>query len=235
MNIAFAAIVLFLIFAPGVIGRQVYLSYPLSKQRASAMSEEVALAVIPTILVHLLMFWLIGNLGYHIHFPTLGTLLLGAHDDTRVAAAFRNIEHHVPEIAAYNIASWMIAGIGGYALRAAVLGADLDLKAPWMFRFNNEWFYILTGRQWRYDHERPFDFVWVDALVHENGESFIYSGRPYEYYLGKDGELESLCLRKASKIRLSWSSIPEPIPGKTLVLNYANVSNLNVILIGLEA
>lgn len=106
MNFAFAAVVLFLLFAPGVVFRRAYLSYPLSKRyAASSASDEVAYAAVPAVVLQFLMLEAVQHLSsYRADFTFLGELLVGTHADSTQDAAFRSLGAQLGPIAAYNLA-----------------------------------------------------------------------------------------------------------------------------------
>lgn len=238
MSLAFAAVELFLLFAPGVIFRRSYLSYPFSKRfSASSASDEVLWAIIPAIALHLLGLAVLGLCWpqYGVDFQTLGVLLVGAKDDAASAAAFGNLGEHLWSIAGYNAGLYLLAVASGGGARQLVLRFELDRKFQ-VFRFNNDWYYLLTGRQWGLRHGRDFDVVWIDALVSTGKEVVIYSGVFDHFFLSRDGGLDSLCLREASRAPLQAYPPPEriEIPGEALVLKYEEIRNLNLAFYSLQ-
>jgi hypothetical protein len=244
LNIAFTAVVIFLLAVPGIIFRSSYFTQPFTKKFASGSpSDQIALSIVPALLLHLGMLAACSLVGYHADFRILGTLLVGG-DPSRVARAFRNIQANLPLIAAYNVLLWIVAGLAGWGSRVLILNRWWDLRFPTLFRLENEWFYIITGRQWALEEE--FDFVWVDALVGAGDEEVIYSGVPVAFYLDHDGGLETLYLAQTHKTLLGRSQpdktkaerpeepvIPPmgaEIDGKVFVIKYAQVVNLNFVL-----
>src|SRR2546422_204842 len=101
MSLAFAAVVLFVLVAPGVIARRTYLSHPFAKRfAATTPTDEVVWAIIPAIVLHLFAIWCVQALGYRINFAVLGHLLVGAKEDSALEAAFLDLQEHIGDIAA---------------------------------------------------------------------------------------------------------------------------------------
>jgi hypothetical protein len=97
-----------------------------------------------------------------------------------------------------------------------------------VFRFNNDWYYLLTGRQWEFCGGRDFDVIWVDALVKSSPTPVLYSGVLDPYFLSRDGGMDSVCLSYARRWVDPHPRKSVPIPGESLVLKYLELLNLNV-------
>ncbi len=229
MNFAFAAVVLFLLFAPGVIFRRAYLSYPLSRRyAASSASDEVAYAAVPAVVLQFLMVEAIQHCSpYRVDFASLGVLLVGAHGEDAQAEVFRRLSDQLVPIAGFNFGLWCAAAVSGYCARLLVFVLELDTRWQ-VFRFNNDWYYLLTGRQWGFREGRDFDVIWVDALVKSSPAPVLYSGILDHYFLSRDGGMDSVCLSHARRWVEPHPRRPVPIPGQSVVLKYSELLNLNV-------
>ena len=229
MNLAFAAVMVFLLFAPGVIFRRAYLSYPLSKRyAASSASDEVAYAAVPAVVLQFLMLETVQHMSsYRVDFVSLGDLLVGTHADAAQDAAFRALSIRLTPIAAYNLVLWFIAGLSGYIARLVVFKLELDSRWQ-VLRFNNDWYYLLTGRQWRLRRGIDFDVIWVDVLVKGSGAPTLYSGVLDYYFLARDGGMDSLSLSYAQRWPEPFAEKAKPIPGQSLILKYSEILNLNL-------
>ncbi len=78
--------------------------------------------------------------------------------------------------------------------------------------------------------------VWIDALVGTGKEVVIYSAVFDHFFLSRDGGLDSLCRREASRAPLQTYPPPEriEIPGEALVLKYGEIRNLNLAFYSLQ-
>ena len=229
MSLAFSAAVLFLVFVPGVILRRSYLSEPFSKAYfKSSFSDEVGFAVIPALILQVMMIFVTeASTQYRIDFRTLGVLLVGAHDESAQAAAFESLQRNFRVIAAYNIFLWAAAAVLGHLARRLVIAREWDIRYP-LLRFNNEWYYFLTGREWGLKSGADFDVVWLDALVSTGSATVIYSGILRNFQMSADGSLDSICLSEAEKKVDDLLATTFAIPVKGLILQYEKILNLNV-------
>lgn len=232
MSLALAAVELFLLFAPGLIFRRAYLSYPFAKRfAASNATDEVVLAIIPAILLHLGAMS-IGRLlfpGVSADFADLGLLLVGTQADAATIEVFSRFGRNLPIIAGYNLSLYAAAAILGLCARRLVLCFNLDRRIP-ILRFNNDWYYFFTGRQWGYG-KKDFDWVWVDALVENEGKGTLYSGILDEFFLARDGGLEMISIKNARRTPYTQDgtqSAPVTVKGAAMILKYEHIRNLNI-------
>jgi hypothetical protein len=228
MSLALSAVLLLVLFLPGVIARRSYLSYPFAKKYSSStIADEVALSVIPALVLQFLMIELVARYTpYRVDLQELSAMLVGGSDAT-TAIAFQNLQTHLRPIALYNFVLWTAAAIIGIGLRSAVIFCNLDLHFN-VLRFNNEWYYFLTGRQWNLRLNDDFDMVLVDAMISTPSGPVIYSGILDNYKLARDGNLDYLCLRDVDRTLIPGVFAPAAIPGKGLIVKYENTINLNL-------
>lgn len=249
MSLAFSAVLIFLIFAPGAILRRSYLSGRFSKKFIySTPVDELVWAIVPGALLHLAMIYGLHTFtAYRIDFTTLGFLLVGARDDAHVARAFAALNRDLWLITRYNLFLWFVAALLGHGFRLLVWLLHLDKRFETL-RFNNEWYYLLTGELIKGRHSilrleaDRIDYVWIDVLVETHAGSILYSGILVDFYLSRTGGLESLYLTQTARRRLaSAQEAPSPkpqkyyeIPGDLFVIKYAQVANLNITYVTLE-
>jgi hypothetical protein len=232
LNVALSAAVLLILSLPGIIARRVYLSFPFAKRYAvTSIADEIALSVIPALLLQCGMMEAVECLTpYRVDLVLLGDLLTGS---ARAAtAAFANLEQWLIPIAIYNLVLWSLAVFLAWVLRSAVVKYRLDLRFR-PLRFTNEWYYFLTGREW---DRSPGDIalVMVDAFAVIGNTSFIYSGRLDSYKLGRDGNLDYICLTNTRRWTGPNAFAPVVIPGEALILRYETIANLNISFVKLS-
>lgn len=228
MSLAFSTAVLLLVFIPGVILRRSYLSEPFSKTYVrSSFSDEVGFAVFPALILQVLMILAVECFSsYRIDFKTLGVLTVGAHDEHAQTIAFENLQHHLGAIAAYNIILWTASAALGHLARWIVITSELDIRYP-LLRFDNEWYYFLTGREWRLRSGVDYDVVWLDALVSTGSMNVLYSSIFQSFQMSSEGSLNSICLSQAEK-RIDGNEGAAPIAGQGFIVKYDEILNLNV-------
>lgn len=188
MNLAFTTIALFLIFAPGILFRYSYYSYPLSKKYSkSSLVDEIALAIIPGLLIQIIGYFLVKYFtSYEIDISQLGKLLLGTKTDDQTKSVFDSIQANLKEIFYYNLLLNILSFKLGDWLKRGTKVLRLDKKVA-AFRFSNEWYYIMSGEILDFPFiegdSTNIDFVVADILVTDGKETIIYSGVLVEYYL----------------------------------------------------
>lgn len=116
------------------------------------------------------------------------------------------------------------------------------------FRFNNEWFYILTGEILSFREEesrsRSIDGVFLSAIVDHAKESFLYRGIIKDWTFDSAGRLDTIRLALPHR-RLLTSDRKKPlgalagkyvepddryyeIRGDVFVLRYAEIKTMNL-------
>jgi hypothetical protein len=236
MSLAFSAVLIFLIFAPGAILRRSYFSGRFSiKFVSSSPLDEIVWAIIPGTFLHLIMIYFIQNFSsQQLDFATLGFLLVGTNDDANTARAFQALGSDIWLITKYNLTLWAVAAIMGHLSRLVVRRYRLDLKFN-LLRFNNEWYYLLSGETIK-TKPGEVNYVWIDALVETVGGSVLYSGFLVNFNLSRDGGLESIYLTEVTRRDLKSDLMDEAkqkqkyhaIPGDIFVVKYTQVVNLNI-------
>lgn len=253
MNLAFGTILVFLILLPGVLFRLFYYSAPFSKRFfKSNLLDDVAWSVIPGILIQFLGVSVILHFTpYKIDFGSLAILLVGKSEEAaHYIRAMGGIENHLGQIILYNFSLWIFSSLAGEGCKRVVRWLDLDKKYQ-LFRFDNEWYYILSGEILEFPgivgELSDVDFVFIDVLVKDSSQSIIYTGLLQEYFLNKDGGLESICISNVKRRKLANDPRPDEvkgkeqderyysIPGNFMIIPSASMVNLNVRYYNLEA
>ncbi len=234
MNLAFSTVLIFLIVLPGIILRRTYFSGQFSKNYVKLnLSDEIVWAIIPGLLIQsIAVLFLEGNALIQFNFEELGILLIGSGDEKLIAQAASHLKCALPYILIYNVSIWIVAALAGYLSQKTVRVFKLDRKLRF-FRFNNEWHYILSGEILDFrsmeGSSTNVNYVYVDALVDKGGSSIIYTGRLREYFLSRDGELDSICLTQVKRRNYEGQSgVHNEIPGEFMVIRAGDILNLNV-------
>ena len=151
---------------------------------------------------------------------------------------------------------FIVSGLSGYLLKKHVRKNKLDRSFKF-FRFQNSWHYILKGEFFDFpradisldrDTVEDIEFVFVDAILEINGESYLYDGILVDYELSNTGSgLETISLTNAQRRKISDDSKISKkgkkkdnskkyyaISGHILVLKYNETRNLNFTYFTLE-
>lgn len=156
---------------------------------------------------------------------------------------FELIRSGMPVFLNYTSATLIISGLLGYTARKFVIRFKWDQKFS-IFRINNEWYYLLTGKILDKNQKDDVEFVQIDALVNTAEGNFIYCGILENFMLSNDGGLDRLYLanvyrRKLKndiKFQFNEQSIIDKkfddryynMPGQFFVLSYKDVINMNI-------
>ena len=106
----------------------------------------------------------------------------------------------------------ILAYLLGTFLKNYISKNNLDFKYDFL-RFNSEWYYILTPRQFAFDTNQTSVALTVEVhFLQEIGNSIvIYKGEVKNYQL-KDGELDTIVLNKISRTGLTqWETAKSEI------------------------
>ncbi|GAB2783551.1 hypothetical protein GCM10027275_29430 [Rhabdobacter roseus] len=243
MNIAFGALLIFLLLFPGIIFRIAYLEGPYSRRIIqSSLVDELILSLVPAFIIQFAGYLLIENVPlfrYGVDERMFYYLLTG-HSNID----FTQIEQSVFRFFMYQLTAFLIAFSLGKLLRVVVLRKGLDVRYRSLSVFN-DWYYLLRGKLKMDTQEQlPIMAVYVDALVETKEGSYLYCGLINDFFLSKDNGLDRLYFREVYRRRLDKDYEKESsdettgakwldaryyeMPGEIFVIPYAQIKNLNV-------
>jgi hypothetical protein len=249
MNFAFPALLAFLLLLPGIILRYTYArgawgwASPTSMRR---ISDELAYGVIFSIPLHTCWLELTATLGFAPDVRAPLALLAGnfGPNNTLLAPSLLTISDHYVSVSAYFISLYAASAVLGNLAHRGVRRLRLDHRTK-TFRFDNYWYYMLTGEVLRFrenaDAEKP-DGVYLSAVVAHSSVSYLYRGIVSDFTFDTDGALDTVVLTDAHRRKLSEDREPsdEPVPpldedpryytvrGDFLILRYAEMQTLNL-------
>ncbi len=243
MNVALGAVFILYLLSPGFAIRYAFLKGPYSRQNFKpSFSDELFWSIIPAFIIHLCGLIILDK-WFHIQPPldTLYYLMTNVpHDNETV---FDNIRAGMPVFLNYSAITLLIAGMIGFLARKFVISMKWDQKFS-MFKINNEWYYLLTGKILEGEQKEWVDFVQIDALVKTSEGDFIYCGILENFILTQEGGLDRLYmanvyrrkLKNDVKEHLNDQSITNKkfddryynMPGQFFILPYKDVINMNI-------
>jgi hypothetical protein len=187
---------------------------------------------------------------FRVNFPFIGALINGIKEEniSLVSAVMNNIRQNIREILAYNLLLLSISASIGFFLKSLVRKLRLDIRFNF-FRFNNKWFYILSGEI--LDIERgdkrsgEITVVGIDILCKVGNENVLYIGELANYYLNSTGDLDAVLIKYPFRRRFLEDNLEEEkdpeekskyyqIPSDYLYIPYRDVVNLNINYFELE-
>lgn len=211
MNLAFQALLFFLLLLPGLLLRSNYngriakelvlpQNYPpFSREAIRVLIYAVLLNVLWVVLSNVIGQW---N-GYYVDLKSVQFLLMGDYSDTQMQQrAINSVTDHPIKVFLYFFSLYVFSTYFGFKLHKTIREYGLDKKCKF-FRFNNQWHYLLTGEIMEFPEteENPteVDFVFVSAVV----DSYLYVGTVADYELDGRGNLARLILQQAYRRKLS--------------------------------
>jgi hypothetical protein len=249
MNFAFPALLAFLLLLPGIILRYTYArggwgwASPTSLRR---ISDELAYGVVFSLALHTAWLELTTALGFAPDIRPPLALLAGnfGPNSTLLTPSLQTISDHYPGVAGYFLSLYGASALLGNLGHRSVRKLRLDHRTK-TFRFDNYWYYMLTGEVLRFrenaEGEEP-DGVYLSAVVAHSSMSYLYRGIVTDFTFDPDGALDTVVLSDAHRRKLSddrpISEEPAPsyqedpryynVRGDFLILRYAEMQTLNL-------
>lgn len=249
MNIALATLFLLILLYPGFIFRRFYYTEEFSREYfKQTITDLLVAAILPSMLLHILGYYLFINHRYNIDVATIGTLLSGTSDGTKVTAAFHNIYNNAGKIISYFIALSFLSALLGLFTKYVVRKLKLDRKFK-LFRFQNEWHYIFSGEILDFPRvpgdASDISIRYIDVLVKSDQGTIIYTGILADYVLSKDGGIDRIYLTNVKRrylkddrlMNLDSDEYDERyyhLPGQFFIIPYTQIVNLHITYYKIE-
>lgn len=243
MNIAFPALLLFILVLPGFICRFTYYESEKTDLNNQAFSIEGVLSFILSIVLHLIWMGIAHVLGRPV--DTGHVLSLLSHSsETAVTAALSNAADNIRLVSIYFLSLYFVAWALGLLAQTLVKYFSLDINGTlsFIFKFDTPWYYQLKGRVVRtilrngelvqelvyLDKSKPY--VMVTCAITRPDDTYLYRGILDDFFLKRDGNLDRLVLSAPMRRKLSADSSPElyEIPGDAMIIKYDDVSSMNI-------
>jgi len=249
MEFAVSAIFLIVLLLPGFILQTAYTkgfwrwNSPTSNR---SLSEQIPAGVVLAGVLHVIWCSVAIALGYKIDLSAIFMLLTGAygHDEAHFDRAVSALTNNASKIILYFASLYVLAASIGYVLHFAVRRLRLD-KTTRIFRFNNHWFYLLSGEIAHFADspiqiDDEIDGIWLTTVVHHSDADYVYKGVVTDFFYDREGNLDRVYLIVAARRKLADDrkgeeiGSPEsesryyPIEGDYLVLRYAEMSTVNI-------
>ncbi|ABQ28078.1 hypothetical protein [Geotalea uraniireducens] len=238
MNIAFPALLVFLIILPGFIFR---FSFRISEKTVIDQTP-FATAFVKGVIIagffHLPWSWIASLIGHPIDYNALLMLLASPQRESALVTIIANVADDFPIIILYFISLFIFAAALGTLLRSLVVKFKLDrneLIGPFV-KFDTPWYYLFSG----YHEAFESDGVVVSAIVEIDKTGYIYTGLLKEYFFAPDGALERIVIEMAMRRPLSNNKSSDEnnieerferfykIDGDYFVLRYSEIKTLNI-------
>lgn len=218
MNIAFPAIVLFLILLPGILCKYFYQKGDWTSPVAiGPIQNEIVSGTLFSLFLHAVFLFALSLFGQRIDYASLLHILSGKLPDD-----LQSIVDFPFRITWYFIGSSIIGAGIGFIAHKIVRFFYLDWRID-ALKFKNEWFYLLRGEQSIIDSIKsevnsvksekvsPFEYsreelrgvetgtVIVSAVVNQGSTCYLYTGTVQDFFFGLHGHLDRIVLVEASR------------------------------------
>ncbi|MCG7931725.1 MAG: hypothetical protein N0C88_09685 [Candidatus Thiodiazotropha lotti] len=241
MNVAFPALLTFLLILPGFIFRGAFTRSERTQLDNRPFTSETVKSLILAIFLHAL--WLkLTNLitPISIDYQVFLTLFTAARGDLLELAIDRSAVH-MPGFITYLMSIYIGSYLFGLIAQKLVIKLKLD-RHPLLsdfFRFDTPWFYLLKGFN---DEGDEADFVKLAVTVKQVEATYLYYGILEDFYLTDSGNLDRIILSSVVRRQLIADETPieeqaeQPgealrfyeISGDRLVFKYKDITSLNI-------
>jgi hypothetical protein len=255
MDIALSTVlIIILIIIPGLVYRKCYYTGEFSKEYFKSTPFEVLMAsLIPGVFfqsIFLLLFhkWfgINGNLG------TLGQLYK-SEKSLDITNSINQLYNDLPSLLIYTLLLWVMVAIIGASAKFIIRKLKFDRKFR-IFRFQNNWHYILRGEILDFDkplfrddwvtndnenlYYQNADFIngtSLDVLVNTGNKQMLYTGLLDEIILTKEGDgLELIVLSNVSRQEpFEKNSLEKRVYGDKMVILSEHIININITYLGI--
>jgi len=255
MNLAFSALLIIMLLLPGFIFHTVYSRgywTSFSIDSTQFFADRLAHIIVFAIPLHLIWAYLLSTLfGRSLDLGPIMHLLLNTYgqDNQFFESTIQSVTCCPSEIALYLFSLYVFAAIVGFSTHKTVRHFKLDHKTN-IFRFNNEWHYLLRGETLEL-HDYPgepihnIDGVYLSAVVQHGDADYLYRGLVVHFTYAPGGQLDKVVLQEAHRRKLSDDRPPgqvrDPldhgtregsryyrIEGDFFILKYADMQTVNL-------
>lgn len=241
MNIAFPALIIFLLLLPGFIFHSFFYTEGNTLLDYQPFSRKTILCFIFNFSLHFLWIFFIWLFGYTINFEVLISLL-ATQQNSYFHIALEIISLHILSISSYFFSLYIFSGLFAYWAGKLIRKYKLD-KTIKFLRIESSWYYFFEG----YDCKNKPNAVSVSATIEQGNECYLYEGILVDFFLDNKGEPERLVLASARRRLLEDDKLESDkkntennknrfysIDSDYFVLKYAELKTLNLVYLNFE-
>jgi len=244
VNIAFPAVLLFLLVIPGFLFRSRFRKEEATDLDFRPFAHQTVVSIIFASGFHIVWLTLIFYFtNYRVDFALLLALVAGHKEEAGLPLLKKAVDEPLA-ITAYFLSMFITSYLLGGGLQYLVKWLELDRKGPLasFLKFKTPWYYLFSGL--KEEDRKDFDGVYVAAIVALKESAYLYQGLLVDYSVDKNGCLDRMVLRDASRrpFREDYdNNVDSPdadrfynIAGHYFVLLYEEAITLNVRYIKVE-
>jgi hypothetical protein len=243
VNIAFPALLTFLLILPGYIFRGAFTRSERTQLDNRPFTSETVKSLVIAIFLHTFWFQLAKLLSpISIDYQIFLTLFTAARGDLLELTINRSADH-VPAFITYLVTIYIFSYLLGLSAQKTVLKYKLDRHHLFseLFRFDTPWFYLFKGFN---DEGDQADFVKLAVTIQQVEATYLYYGILEDFFLTESGNLDRIVLSSVVRRQLTAddailveNKVLTPaeeearfyeISGDRLVLKYNDITSLNI-------
>ncbi|MBS0349718.1 MAG: hypothetical protein JSR33_00785 [Proteobacteria bacterium] len=242
MNIAFPALLIFLLILPGLVFSSAFYKIDNTFLNYIPFTNKTIISSIATITLHTIGLLITVDIFHH---PVNGWLLLilmsGGQLKEYSTVVTSLTTSQLLFFSFYLLAIYLIAYISGRILRYLIMEFEWDRCA--VFQIDSSWYYLFKGYDW--ENGKPGG-VQITAVIEMGGKCYLYMGILEKFFLNDSGNIDRLVLTNAMRREIGKDKNFEeseaddlykrfyPIDGDYFVIRYAETKNLNVQFLKIE-
>jgi len=241
MNIAFPALLIFLLILPGLIFNSAFYKIENIPLTYVPFTKKTIISAVVTLILHTIGLLVLTSIVHHsLSVKPLLVLISGVQGKEYSAVLSALTMGQLFYSAIYLLIIYFTAYICGRFFRLLIIQFELD-RYP-IFEIDSPWYYLFKGYEW--EDGKPGG-VQIAAILEMSGKCFLYVGILQNFFLNSDGNIDRLVLTNAMRRKIYKDKKPDepktdlskrfyPIDGNYFVLKYAEVKNLNVQFIKID-
>jgi|WetSurMetagenome_2_1015567.scaffolds.fasta_scaffold15276_4 hypothetical protein len=238
MSLSITALIIILLLIPGILFRRAYYIYPFSrKYTINSTFDEISVIVIPSIIFHIIGFWILRKTPDFDDFKNLLyflTELLSVNSMLNISVVSNKYPFDFNQIIYCFAILWCSSYYIGLTLNQNIRKLKLDAKFKF-FRYKNEWYYYLTGRVLDFPNvigeSSKINMTLADVLIKGNNEYYLYRGILWDYYLSENGGLSCICLKQTYRTLFNIDSLKydfKKIEGDYYIIQAGDIISFNL-------
>jgi hypothetical protein len=247
MNIAFSAVILFVLLLPPVAFYVSFCYGRFQKGKPQWSSVEVMMAcAISALIIHA-----IGILFVYksVRLDLLILLLLGQFESTIEKYSNEELRKYLIDFSFYNAAQLIFAIISGRLIRWYLQHSNIHSKME-VLRIYNHWWYLFNAYKAESillnKIQKSFDIVFIDVLINTNSGTMLYSGCLTDFvcngetlerlYLSDSVKRDFKTMHKteAGNLYVNKPGPSQEIKGEMLAIPAQEIVNINIRFIDLS-
>ncbi len=236
MNIAFPALLIFLLILPGLIFNSAFYKIEDTPLAYVPFTNKTIISTVVTVILHMIgLVVVVSFVHSSLNKWPLLILISGVQDKEYSAAITSLTTHQLFFFAIYLLVVYLLAYLCGYLLRFLIIRFEWDKYS--IFEIDSPWYYLFKGYEW--EDGKP-NGVQIAAIMEMGGKCHLYIGILKKFFFNGDGNIDRLVLTSAMRREIendkNFDEEPEssltkrfyPIDGDYFVLKYSEIKNLNV-------